>query len=158
MLESLGLLGLFIGSFLASTILPFSSEALLLGCVALGNNIWICVLLAGLGNSLGGMTSFGLGWLGKIAWIEKWFKVKKEKIDRMQKIVDKYKAIAAFFAWLPVVGDVIAITLGWLKISPFKSCLYMTIGRFTRFAIVGILLQFFNGKFPILESATMLNF
>ena len=149
MLESLGLLGLFIGSFLASTILPFPSEALLVGNIALGNSVWICVLLAGLGNSLGGMTSFGLGWLGKIEWIEKLFKVKKEKIDKMQKIVDKYKAIAAFFAWLPVVGDLIAITLGWFKISPLKSCLYMTLGRFSRFAVVGVILQYSGGRFPI---------
>lgn len=140
-------MGLFIGSFLASTVLPFPSEALLLGNIALGNNIWLCVFLAGLGNSLGGMTSFGLGWLGKMEWIEKLFKVKKEKIDRMQKIVNRYKAIAGFFAWLPIVGDVIAITLGLMKISPLKSCLYMTIGRFTRFAVVGILLQFFDGRF-----------
>ena len=147
MLESLGLLGLFIGSFLASTILPFPSEALLVGNIALGNNVWTCVLLAGLGNSLGGMTSFGLGWLGKMEWIEKLFKVNKEKIDRMQKTVNRYKAIAGFFAWLPIIGDVIAITLGLMKISPLKSCLYMTIGRFTRFAVVGILLQFFDGRF-----------
>ncbi|MEE0937602.1 MAG: YqaA family protein [Bacteroidales bacterium] len=149
MLESLGLLGLFIGSFLASTILPFPSEALLVGNIALGNNVWTCVLLAGLGNSLGGMTSFGLGRLGKIEWIEKLFKVSKEKITRMQKTVNRYKAIAAFFAWLPFVGDVIAITLGWFKISPLKSCLYMTLGRFTRFTVVGVLLQYFDGRFPI---------
>src|SRR5574344_99826 len=104
MLEHLGLLGLFIGSFLASTVLPFPSEALLVGNIALGNNVWLCVFLAGLGNSIGGMTSFGLGWLGKMEWIEKLFKVSREKIEQMRAKVDKYKTVAGFFAWLPIVG------------------------------------------------------
>ena len=144
MLEHLGLLGLFIGSFLASTVLPFPREALLVGNIALGNNVWLCVFLAGLGNSIGGMTSFGLGWLGKMEWIEKLFKVSREKIEKMRAKVDKYKAVAGFFAWLPIVGDVIAITLGFMKISPLKSCLYMSIGRFVRFAFMGVLIEYFN--------------
>lgn len=143
MLESIGLWGLFIGSFLASTVLPFSSEALLLGCIALGNNVWVCVLVASIGNSIGGMTSFGIGWLGNWKWIERIFKVKREKLESIQMKINRYKAIAGLFAWLPFVGDLIAIALGFMRLSPWKCCLYMTIGRFARFAAVGIILSFF---------------
>lgn len=143
LLQHSGLWGLFIGSFLASTILPFPSEALLLGNIALGNEVWLCVLLAGIGNTLGGMTSFWLGRLGKWQWLEKWFKVRKEKIIAVQQKINRYKSIAAFFSWLPVVGDLIAITLGFMKISPWKSCLYMAVGRFARFAAVGGLIKLF---------------
>ncbi len=142
MLEQLGLLGLFIGSFLASTVLPFPSEALLLGNIALGNSVWLCVCLAGLGNTIGGMTSYYIGWLGKWDWIERLFKVKREKIERMREKVNRYKFWAALFCWLPIVGDVIAITLGFMRISPWKSCLYMAVGRFARFAFVGGILDF----------------
>ncbi len=143
MLQDLGLLGLFIGSFLASTVLPFPSEALLLGNVAMGNSVWLCVLVAGVGNTLGGMTSFFIGWLGKWDWLERIFKVKREKVERMQAEVNRYKAFIAFFCWLPIVGDLIAITLGFMRISPFKSCLYMAVGRFARFAFVGGIIGLF---------------
>lgn len=143
MLEHLGLLGLFLGSFLASTVLPFPSEALLLANIALGNSVWFCVLIAGLGNTLGGMTSYLIGWLGKWEWIEKLFKVKREKIEKMRDKVDKYKALAALFCWLPIVGDAIAIMLGFMRINPWKSCAYMAVGRFTRFAVVGGIVKLF---------------
>lgn len=81
-MESWGLWGLFLGSFLASTIIPFSSEALLLGAVAIGENVWLCVFVAAVGNSLGGIVSFYLGRLEKWEWLEKFFKVKKEKIEK----------------------------------------------------------------------------
>lgn len=143
MLQHSGLLGLFIGSFLASTVLPFPSEALLVANIALGNDVWLCVLLASVGNTLGGMTSFWLGRLGKWQWLEKWFKVKKEKIVAVQQKVNRFKSVAAFFSWLPVVGDLIAIALGFMKISPWKSCLYMAIGRFARFCVVGGIINLF---------------
>ena len=133
-MENWGLWGLFLGSFLASTIIPFSSEALLLGAIAIGENIWLCVFVAAVGNSLGGIVSFYLGRLGKWEWLERFFKVKREKISR-------FKTIAALFAWLPIVGDLIAITLGFMRFSPLLSCLLMSIGRFARFAVVGGLLS-----------------
>lgn len=142
-MESWGLWGLFLGSFLASTILPFSSEALLVGAIAIGNNIWKCVFIAAIGNSLGGILSFYLGKLGKWEWLEKYFKVKKEKIENFRTKIEKIKFIAAFFAWLPMIGDLIAITLGFMKLSPFWCCLYMTIGRFVRFTVVGLLMTLF---------------
>ena len=65
MFVNLGYWGLFLASFLSSTIVPMSSEVALVTLIALGlNPIW-CVLIATLGNSLGGMTSYGLGYLGK---------------------------------------------------------------------------------------------
>ena len=72
MLQNLGLLGLFIGCALSATIVPFSSEALLAGALLLDYNKWIVVLVATIGNTLGGMVSFLLGWLCKWEWIEKY--------------------------------------------------------------------------------------
>jgi membrane protein YqaA with SNARE-associated domain len=142
-LENWGLWGLFLGSFLASTILPFSSEALFIGAVAMGNSIWLCVFIAALGNSLGGVVSFYLGRLGKWEWLEKYFKISKEKIEKSKEKIEKYKEIAAFFAWLPFIGDIIAVGLGFMRFSAFKSILYMTIGRLVRFTVVGSLMTLF---------------
>jgi membrane protein YqaA with SNARE-associated domain len=71
-----GYVGLFFGSFLASTIIPLSSEILLGGMLLAGGNPWLCFVLATAGNGLGSVTSYGLGYLGKWQWIEKWMRVK----------------------------------------------------------------------------------
>ena len=74
-----GYAGLFISALLAGSIIPFSSELVMLALVKVGLNPAICVLAATLGNTMGGMTCYYMGHLGKTDWIEKYFKVKQEK-------------------------------------------------------------------------------
>ena len=79
-----GYVGLFISALLAGSIIPFSSEIVMVALVKVGLSPALCVLSATLGNTLGGMTCYYMGRLGRIDWIEKYFKVKREKIERMQ--------------------------------------------------------------------------
>jgi len=130
-----GYWGLFTGSFLASTIIPMSADVLLVGILALGGNAWICLAVATLGNWLGGLTSYWIGWIGKWEWIERWLKVKKEKLVRQQKNIGRYGVWLALFTWLPFVGDLFAIALGFYRVRPFASALYMLAGRFVRFLL-----------------------
>ena len=69
-LISYGYIGVFIASFLAATVLPFSSEVVLTGVLLAGGSYWPCMVAATLGNTLGGMTCYALGRLGKIEWIK----------------------------------------------------------------------------------------
>lgn len=135
MLQDLGYIGLFIGSFLASTVVPFSADALLIGCLAAHFNPIICFALATLGNWLGGLTSYYIGYLGNMDKIEKWFKVKREKLEQQQKYIEKFGSALAFFTWLPFVGDIFAIALGFYKVN-WKLCgIWMLVGRAIRFAV-----------------------
>ncbi len=134
-LTDLGYWGLFTGSFLASTIIPMSADILLVGILALGGNVWICLIIATAGNWLGGLTSYWIGWLGRWEWIERWLKVKEEKLVRQKKNIDKYGVWLALFTWLPVAGDLFAIALGFYRIRPYASAFYMLVGRFARFLI-----------------------
>ena len=147
-----GYLGLFIGSFLASTIIPFSSDILLTGILLIGANPYISLIVATVGNWLGGMTTYGLGYLGKWQWIEKLFRVKKETLEKQKVKIDKYGKILAFFTWLPLVGDVIALALGFYKISPKWCALFMFIGRFLRFLAWTLLYLKFGERFLELVS------
>ena len=65
-----GYIGVFIASFLAATVLPFSSEVVLTGVLLAGAAYWPCMIAATLGNFLGGMSCYWLGMLGKVEWIE----------------------------------------------------------------------------------------
>lgn len=131
-----GYIGLFLASFLAATILPFGSEFVFAGLIASGMDAWICVGVASVGNWLGGMTNYYLGRLGKIEWIEKYLKVSKDRIDKMQKWLDKKGAVMAFFSFLPAVGDIIALALGYMKANVYIVNICMFLGKFIRYVLI----------------------
>ena len=129
-LESLGLLGLFIGTFLAATILPFSSDALYIAVLAATKDTAGCLLVGTLGNWLGSVVTYG-----KWEWIEKWFKVKRETLEKQKIKIDKYGVWLALLAWVPFIGDVIAIALGFYKTRPAATMVLLLIGKFARFLL-----------------------
>ena len=140
MLEQLGLFGLFLGCMLSATVVPFASEALLAGALLMGYGKWAVTLVATLGNTTGGMISYLMGWLCKWEWLEKYFRVKREKLERMRDRVAKYGAWAALLTWLPFVGDLIAIAMGLMRVNLWWTLLLMFIGKLARYvAATGLL-------------------
>ncbi|MDP3399075.1 MAG: YqaA family protein [Bacteroidales bacterium] len=133
-LQSYGLIGLFLGSFLAATVVPFSSEILLTGVLLAGINPYEAFVVATAGNWLGGLTSYYVGHLGKWEIIEKWFRVKEETLLRQKSRIEKYQSLVALITWFPIIGDVLAIALGFYRVNFSKSALYMLLGRALRFA------------------------
>jgi membrane protein YqaA with SNARE-associated domain len=131
-----GYIGLFTASFLAATILPLGSEVVFAGLLAAGLNGWTCVVVASVGNWLGGMTNYYLGRLGKVEWIEKYLKVRQEKIDRMQHWLEGKGAVMAFFSFLPVVGDIIALALGFMRANVYIVNTAMLAGKFFRYVLI----------------------
>jgi membrane protein YqaA with SNARE-associated domain len=136
-LESFGYLGLFLAAFLAATILPFGSEVVFAGVIAAGLDLWTCIIVATIANSLGGMTCYWMGMLGKIEWIEKYAKIKREKIEKTQKWLQGKGAIMSFFVFLPGIGDPIAVALGFMRANAWYVLFFMTLGKFLRYVVVG---------------------
>ena len=136
-----GLPGLFISALLAGSIVPFSSELVLVALVKLGLPPTACILAATLGNTAGGMTCYYMGRLGKISWIEKYFKVKKEKIDKTQRFLQGKGALMAFFAFLPFIGEAIAIALGFMRSNVMLTTLSMFAGKLIRYIAMLLALQ-----------------
>lgn len=128
-----GYIGLFIGAFLAATLVPFSSDVLLVGVLIAGGNPYTSVIAATIGNWLGGLTSYWIGWLGKWEWIEKWFRISRKKLEKQKSRVDQYGSLLALMTWLPVVGDLFAVALGFYRVDFKKSAVYMLIGKCARF-------------------------
>ena len=131
-----GYIGLFLASFLAATILPFGSEFVFVGLIALGMDPWTCVLIASVGNWLGGMTNYYLGRLGKIEWVEKYLKVSRERVDKMQQWLEKKGATMAFFSFMPAVGDIIALALGFMRANVYIVNISMFAGKFLRYVLI----------------------
>lgn len=135
-LEASGYLGLFIGSFLSATIIPFASEGVLAYLLYEGFNPVICLVLATFGNTLGGLTGYYLGFLGKWKLLQRWFGIKEHQVDRFMLSVQKYGSLLAFLCWLPFIGDFIAVALGLGRASFWRTTFFMALGKGLRYAVV----------------------
>lgn len=132
-----GYWGLFVGSFIAGSVIPLSSEAILVVCVGpLHLDPWICLWAALAGNVAGGMTCYWMGHLGKMEWIEKYCHVKKEKLDRASAWVHKRGAWMAFFAFIPILGSAITVALGLLRANVWGTVAAMSVGKWLRYSAV----------------------
>ena len=138
-----GLLGLFIGTFLAATILPFSSDALYIAVLTVTDDPVQCLWVATLGNWLGGITTYYIGRIGKWEWLEKWFSVKKETLEQQKTRVDKYGIWLALLSWVPFIGDVFVVALGFYRTKQIPTIILLLIGKFLRFLVWNLVMGVF---------------
>lgn len=127
---------LFTATFLAATIIPFSSEAIVGGMVVAGFDPLSVLIVGTAGNTLGGMSSFGLGYLGNWRAIGRYLRIKEEKIEGWKRTIDSYGAYTAILCWAPFVGDVIAVALGIFKANIWRTAFWMTLGKGLRYTII----------------------
>ncbi|MGZ8157178.1 MAG: YqaA family protein [Methylobacter sp.] len=127
--------GLFISAFISSTIAPGGSEAVLAYLAATGQyQVTLLVIVATIGNTLGAMTTWGLGVLAA-----KKFPVATLLSENKQKALDvvRKKGIwTLLFTWLPLVGDALCFAGGWLKLPFFQACLIILLGKLGRYAVI----------------------
>jgi membrane protein YqaA with SNARE-associated domain len=133
--EQAGLWSLFVSSFLAATLLPGGSEAVLFGVLKLHPQLyWPALGLATLGNTLGGMTSY---WLGR--FIPERTLAANAEHPRMRRAVAWARAHGApvlILAWAPLIGDALCVASGWLRLNAGWSALWMAVGKFLRYLVV----------------------
>ena len=132
-LEKLGLLGLIIGNLLAATVIPFSSDALYIAVLAMMKEPVACFAVATAGNWLGSVVTYYMGRLGRWEWIEKWFKVKKETLEKQKEKIDRWGVWLALIAWVPFIGDVFVIALGFYRTRQIPTIVLLLIGKALRF-------------------------
>lgn len=124
-----GLAGLFLSSFLAATLLPGGSEAVLWGVLQLHPEQEAAALaLATLGNTLGGMTSWACG-----RFLPRWQRL--ESLPQMHHL-QRWGSPALLFSWLPLVGDALCLAAGWLRLHWLPCLLFMAAGKFARYWLV----------------------
>lgn len=139
----LGYLGLFLGTFLAATILPFSADVIFALMLYNGYDPATSLACAVTGNWLGGLSSYALGYLGYWVFLEKFWRINKEKVDHWRARLQRFGPWPALITWFPILGDPIAITMGFLKINVYKVAPLMFVGISLRFTTILILvLQF----------------
>lgn len=149
-LPEVGLSAIFVVSFISATLLPLGSEPAVFGYVSLAPNMfWPAVLVATVGNTLGGLTSYWTGALAQRGY-ERWRQNnpdKQQESDYGQKTAGRWHRLinrwlerfgppALLLSWLPIVGDPLCALAGWLRLPIAQSTFYMAIGKFLRYVLM----------------------
>lgn len=130
-----GYWGLFLSAFIAGSVLPFSSEAVMVVLVGMGLDPAGCIAAAALGNTLGGMTCYWIGTLGRSEWITR-LGITTRQLARARKFLAGRGALMGFFAFLPTIGEALAIVLGLMRSNPWITALSMLAGKTLRYAVI----------------------
>ena len=130
MSEMLAYASLFGSSFLSATLLPGSSEALLIALlIAKKTSVYGLLLAASLGNTLGGLTNIFLGRLLPLKRQGRWH-------DTAMTWLHRLGPAALLFSWLPVVGDLLCVLAGWLRFAWLPAMLYLAVGKTLRYIVI----------------------
>jgi membrane protein YqaA with SNARE-associated domain len=163
--ETASLASLFLSSLLAATLLPGGSEAVLFAVLkSYPDALWPALGVATLGNTVGGMISFGMGWL--LPQTQQLKHVEKVRLrhggtessgaggaashplpqtaDFVSNVsrVRRYGPPALLLAWVPLIGDALCLAAGWLRLNPWQAALYMAIGKFARYWLIASGMQY----------------
>ena len=130
-------LSLFVISFLAATILPFSSELTLAGLIATSDyDNLLLFIVASFGNVLGSVVNWALGSYSRNLTTKKWFPFKETQIERSSKWFRKFGKWSLLFAWVPVLGDPLTLVAGILRVKFIDFIILVAIGKVSRYLIV----------------------
>ncbi|MBM3343561.1 MAG: DedA family protein [Betaproteobacteria bacterium] len=127
--ETASLWTLFVSSFLAATLLPGGSEAVLFGVLKLHpTQLWPAIAVATLGNTLGGLSSYLIGRVIP----------QRQTLTGMAR-VQRYGAPVLLLSWVPVIGDPLCVAAGWMRLNPWWSAVYIALGKFLRYVPIAFL-------------------
>lgn len=130
MSDGLSLFSLFISSFLSATLLPGNSEVVLVGMLLAGvSQPWLLVVIATMGNSAGGVTNVILGRLFPLRETSRW----REKATGWLK---RYGAATLLLSWMPVIGDLLCLLAGWMRISWGPVLFFLCLGKAIRYIVI----------------------
>ncbi len=145
-LPQYGLATLFLVAFVSATLLPMGSEPALLGLVKLNPELlWPGIVVATLGNTLGGMLDWWLGY-GAHQAVDRWkhSQVHVRALGWLERLGPK----ACLLSWLPLVGDPLCAVAGWLRLPFWPCAAWMAVGKFLRYVVMtGAALWAFPGYF-----------
>ena len=130
-------------SFLAATILPFSSEVVLT-TMYLSNSFetYFLLIFASIGNIMGSITNWYLGKKITLFQNRKWFPVSAEQLERSRKYFQKYGLWSLLLAWVPIIGDPLTLLAGVLKVRFGIFFVLVSISKISRYVFILYLASF----------------
>lgn len=135
-LAQYGYIGMFVASFIAGSVFPFSSEAVMVLLQLSGAAPMPLFVSATVGNVGGSMFNYGVGRLGKPEWRERLMPKDPQRLARQEALMQKYGVWAGLLTFVPILGSAIAVMMGYMRCNPWLSLLSIFISKATRYAIL----------------------
>ena len=128
---------LFISSFLSSTILPGHSEIILTAFIFLKKYPIIdLIFFASIGNILGSILNWCIGYFLTNLKDRKWFPINKSQLTRASSWFLKYGKWTLFLSWVPVIGDPITIIAGIFRVPIYTFILIVSLAKTMRYVFI----------------------
>ncbi len=129
--------GMFLAAFLAASVFPFSSEAVMVGLQVAGLDPLLLLAYGTVGNVGGSMFNYCVGRLGRVEWIERYLHVKRERVEKARLWMERKGAwVGGVLCVIPVVGDAISVALGFMRANWLISLVSITVGKLVRYAVL----------------------
>ena len=129
-----GYWGMFLAAFLAASVFPFSSEAVMVGLQLAGLDPLLLLVWGTIGNVGGSMFNYSIGRLGRMEWVEKYLRVKRESVEKAQHWMERKGAwVGGILCVVPVIGDAISVALGFMRANWLICLISITIGKLVRY-------------------------
>lgn len=144
LLEEYGYWGMTVAAFLAGSVFPFSSEAVMVSLQLAGLEPWPLFLSATIGNVAGSMFNYWIGTFGRLEWIEKYLHIKREKVEKTRLWLDGRGAWVGSLCFLPILGSVLSVTLGYMRANPYVTFVAIFIGKAVRYSLLIITTYYLN--------------
>lgn len=136
LLVPLGYVGMGIASFIAGSFFPFSSEAIFTALLVAGLKPLPLLCFATVGNVLGSMFNYWMGTFGREDWVYKYLRVRPVRFRLARLRVHRRGAWLGVFCFVPIVGSVLAVTLGFMHANPYISFISIFIGKLFRYCVI----------------------
>ncbi|MBQ5896709.1 MAG: DedA family protein [Bacteroidaceae bacterium] len=131
-----GYWGMGVLAFLSGSIVPIASELLLAMFLNLGLDPVALVLVATVGNTLGGFTCYLLGYLTSKERVQKIFKISNKRMKRADLLIQKYGYWTASISFVPAIGEVLLVALGVMRVDKYKVLAVMALGKLIRYIFI----------------------
>jgi membrane protein YqaA with SNARE-associated domain len=137
---------LFFAAFVAATILPMQSEALLAGLLLLKKYpAWLLLIVASTGNILGSVVNWLLGRGIEKYRSRKWFPASDKQLARASYWYNRYGRWSLLLSWMPIIGDPLTVVAGILRERFLVFLALVTIAKTGRYLIIaGVILNWFR--------------
>ena len=131
-----GYWGMGLLAFLSGTVVPIASEVLLLFFLGIGLDALGLTVVATLGNTLGGITCFMLGYLTSKERVQKLLRIPDRRMKRADALIQKYGYWVASVSFLPAIGEVLLVALGVMRVNKYKVLAVMAVGKLIRYSFL----------------------
>jgi membrane protein YqaA with SNARE-associated domain len=123
---------------LSATIIPIASEIYFVYCLKHGQDTLLVITIATIGNTLGSIVTYFIGGFGKLNWLVR-FGFTEQKLQRFTFQFKKYGVVLALLSWIPFVGDVFVLFLGYFHTPKWLTFSFFLIGKMIRYAFIAYL-------------------